>query len=86
MTTPSFPVATLTIWNQYPDHTIVSQLSAKSDQLATNNKTDSLPSIVKTDPNIMTVTRYWADAATANEWIAFVQGLNGPLQSISIVS
>ena len=83
MTNPSFPVVTLAIWNAFPAD-IVDQIKAKASEMATSGKTDGVPEISGTPPDFQ-VRRNWLDTAAATEWVAFIDVLDGPLTSISIV-
>ncbi len=83
MANPSFPIITLAVWTEQPNSTITAQLLAKSAEMATQGKTDDVPEYDRLTPEV-DVRRNWLDTSAANEWISFVQGVGGPLQSIVI--
>jgi len=83
MSNPSFPVVTLAIWNAFPAN-VLDQILTKASELATAGKTDNVPEKSGTPPDFE-VRRNWLDSAAANEWVAFIDALDGPLTSISIV-
>lgn len=82
MPNPNFPVVTLAVWSVKPTG-IADQILNKAAEMATEGKTDNVPEVDVITPDI-DVRRNWLDTAAANEWIAFVQGLGGPLSSITI--
>lgn len=84
MPNPSFPVVTLAIWTEQPSQSVSDQLLAQSAAMAATSKTDDAPEYDFQTPEI-DVRRNWIDTSAANEWIAFVQGVGGPLASITIV-
>lgn len=84
MANPSFPVVTLAIWADQPDQTITAQLLDQSAIMATQGKTDDAPEYDRLTPEV-DVRRNWIDTSAANEWIAYVQGVGGPLTSITIL-
>jgi len=81
----SFPVVTLAVWTEQLSQSISDQISTKAIEMAAENKTDNVPEPDYQNPDIE-VRRNWVDTSAANEWIAFVQGLGGPLASITIES
>ena len=83
MSNPSFPVITFAVWSEQQSTEIVNQLLNKAVEMASEGKTDNAPEIDRLTPEI-DVRRNWIDTSAANEWIAFVQGLSGPLVSIAI--
>lgn len=83
MPNPSFPVVTLCVWSEPPLQSLVSQLEAQSATMAAQGKTDNLPEIDHKTP-AFDVRRNWLDIASANEWITYLQGLGGPLESAII--
>ena len=83
MSNPSFPVVTLAIWNSIPSD-LTDQIRTKAIEMATAGKTDNVPD-KSGEPPDFEVRRNWLDTAAANEWVAFIDLLDGPLTSISIV-
>jgi hypothetical protein len=84
MSNPSFPVTTFAVWADEPVSAIQNQLLEKAYEMATQGKTDGVPEYDRLTPEI-DVRRNWIDTSAANEWIAFVQGIGGPLTSITIL-
>ncbi len=85
MSNPSFPVITFAVWSEQQSTEIVNQLLNKASEMALAGKTDDAPEIDRLTPEI-DVRRNWIDISAANEWIAFVQSVGGPLSSIVIES
>lgn len=83
MSNPSFPVVTLAVWNDFPAD-VVDQIRTKASELATAGKTDNAPELSGEPPDFQ-VRRNWLDTAAATEWVTFIDVLDGPLTSISIV-
>jgi len=83
MSNPSFPVVTLAVWNAFPTD-VRSQIIDKASEMTTAGKTDNNPEFSGAPPAQET-RRNWIDTAAANEWVSFIDGLDGPLTSINIV-
>lgn len=83
MPNPSFPVVTLAVWNAFPAD-VLTQIQNKAIEMTSGGKTDGTPEFFGAPPDFE-VRRNWLDTAAANEWIAFIDILDGPLTSISIV-
>ena len=59
-------------WGSNLTPEITAQIENKSAEMATQGKTDNIPVIVQTTPNLV-VDRTWTTLADAEEWVAFVE-------------
>ena len=85
MSNPSFPIVTLTVWAENTDLSIRAQIDAQATAMAGEGKTDGVVEVSRVAAPAISASRNWIDTSAANEWIAFVQSLGGPLDSITIV-
>ena len=86
MSNTNFPVVTLSVWSDQQSTDLINQILNKAAEMASETKTDNMPEINRQPYPQMYVRRIWTDTSAAYEWITFVQGLNGPLSSITLES
>lgn len=88
---PGFPYRTVATYQEMappvpPDlEAKWAQINAEIETLAAEGKTNGVREIVPdTDPTTFVVHRYWLDAASANNWIGYINVLELPILSIIV--